>query len=477
MRTGKLILCLGISFLISSFFAARSWAQKPSSKTETIRLTVKRGVPIRVALEKSVRIKRVGTPVKARVVQPVYVFDRKVIPAGSTLLGSVTKIDPVSRKKRLGALANGDLTPFHKAYLEFNTLVLKGGKQIPIETSVSQGTVSVINLVAGGKSNRSSGPVKGKIAELRQEIGNEKKQAIKEIKSPHKLNQLEALLTAQLPFHRQFFPAGTQFTATLKNPLTLGSERYSQQEMKKVGSKIPPGSTVHVWLATRLSSAKDHRGTPVEAIVSQPLFSKNHQLILPEGSRLEGKVIRVVPAHMLNRSGKLRFTFLRIKLPRGSTRTVETSLQAATVSKSSRIKIGAEGGAHAASSKKKYIMPAINVLLATTAFDSDSQSRAIQEGSTQSGDAASGALRGGVGFGLIGCLTAMAAHLQPVTAAFAFYGAAMSIYSHILARGQEVVFPKDTPMEIRFGTHEGPLVPPKKKTGTSRTTSIAKNSA
>lgn len=476
MRMGKIIPCLSIFLLISSFCVTQSQAHNSPHKNNKILLTVKPGVPIRVSLEKAVRIKHIGAPIEGHVVQPVYVFNREVIPAGSTLLGTVTKIDPVSRNKRLEALANGDLTPFHKAHIEFTTLILKGGKRIPIQTAVSPGTTAVVHLVAGGKDKKTGG-IKGKIDELEQQIENGKRQAIKEIKSPHKLKQLKTLLTAQLPFHRQYLPAGTRFTATLKAPLTLGAEDYSQEKMKDVGGKIPPGSTVHVWLATRLSSAKDHRGTPVEAIVSQPLFSRKHQLILPEGSRLEGIVTQAIRARRLNRNGTLRFTFTRIKLPQGATRKVAAGLQAATVAKSSHIRIGLEGGAHVVSSKKKYIMPAINVLLATTSFDSDSQNRAIQEGSSQGSDAASGALRGGVGFGLMGCLTAMAARLQPVTAAFAFYGAAMSIYSHILARGSEVVFPKDTPMEIRFGRHEGPLVPPKKQTKTPTVASIAKNTA
>ncbi|MEJ2008358.1 MAG: hypothetical protein P8Z30_09435 [Acidobacteriota bacterium] len=476
MRTSKFISCLSVLLLICPFCAAQSTAPKLPGRSKAIPLTIKPGVPIRVALKKRVRIKHVGTPIEGRVVDPVYVFDQKVIPAGSTLLGRVAKIDPVSRKRRIEAIANGDLTPFHTAHIEFSTLVLKSGKRLPIRTAVSPGATHVVQLVAGGKKDKKEGRIRGKIGEARQEIENQKKQAIAAIKYPHKLKWLEGMVTAQLPFHRQFLPAGTQFTATLKGPLTLGTEDYPQEEMKKVGSKIPSGSTVHVWLATSLSSAKDHRGTPVEAVVSQPLFSRDHQLILPEGSRLEGTVTKAVPAHRLNRNGKLSFAFTRIELPHGATRAVEASLQAATVAKTSHLKLDSEGGAHAVSSKKKYLMPAIDVLLAESSFDSDPQSRAIQEGSSQGGDVAGGAIRGGVGFGLLGSLVAMAARLQPVTAGFAFYGAAMSVDSHILARGSQVVFPKDTPMEIRFGTHEGPVAPPKKK-APAKAQSIAKNSA
>ena len=475
MRTGKVLSCVGCVLAISLSGAARSRAQEPSGKSSMIPLILKPGVPIRAALEKSVRVKRVGIPVEGRIVQPVYVFNRKVIPAGSSLLGSVTEIDPVSRKERLAALANGDLTPFHKAHIEFNTLVLKDGKRLPIQTAVSPGTSNVVRLVAGG-TNKKKGRVRGKIAEVRHQIDHSKKQTIEAIEAPHKLKRIEAVLSAQLPFHRQFLPAGTQFTATLKDPVKLGTEDVSQQELNKVGSEIPPASTVHVWLATPLSSATDHKGSAVEAVVSRPLFSRGHKLILPEGSRLEGFVTKAVPARRLSRNGKLSFAFTRIELPRGATRTVEAALQAATVAKSSHLKIDSEGGAHAVSSKKKYLMPAIDVLLAESSFDNDPQSRAIQEGGGQGGDVAGGAIRGGVGFGLMGSLIAMAARAQPITAAFAFYGAAMSVYSHILARGSQVVFPKDTPMEIRFGTHEGPLVPPQESAPSSPGKSIAKNS-
>lgn len=444
--------------MIPFLCAARQPAQKPSNKSGVIPLTVKPGIPIRVSIKKSVRIKHAGVPVEGRVIKPVYVFNRKVIPAGSTLIGSITKIDPVSKKQRLFAFANGDLTPFHRAHIEFNTLVLKNGKRLPIKTAVSPGRIDVIRLVAGGKKQK-TGRIHGRIAEARQQIRQSEQQAIAAIKSPHKLKRVESILSAQLPFHRQYLAAGTQFVATLKNPLPMGKEYVSPQAFKAVGHKIPPSSTVHVWLATPLSSAKDRRGSPVVAIVSRPLFSKNHQLILPEGSRLVGVVTQAVPARRLNRNGRLRFTFTRIKLPHGAWRKVEADLQAASVAKGAHLKIDSEGGAHTVSSKKKYLMPAIDVLLATSSFDGDSQSRAVQEGGGQGGDVAGGAVRGGVGFGLMGSLIAMAARFQPVTAGFAFYGAAMSVYSHLVARGSEVVFPKDTAMEIQFGTHEGRLHP------------------
>jgi len=55
----------------------------------------------------------------------------------------------------------------------------------------------------------------------------------------------------------------------------------------------------------------------------------------------------------------------------------------------------------------------------------------------------------------VGAVASVLAHSRPVSAGFAFYGAGWAVYSHFVARGVDVVFPKNTPMEIRFGTHDG----------------------
>ncbi|MGA3328536.1 MAG: hypothetical protein ABSF45_29150, partial [Terriglobia bacterium] len=68
-------------------------------------------------------------------------------------------------------------------------------------------------------------------------------------------------------------------------------------------------------------------------------------------------------------------------------------------------------------------------------------------------------IRGGASLGLAGAVISMLAHSRPVSAGFAFYGAGWAVYSHFMARGVDVVFPKNTPMEIRFGTHEATPLP------------------
>src|SRR5882724_12749199 len=42
---------------------------------QTVSLTVAKGAPLQVALDQEVRLKKVGQPVHARIVEPVYAFD------------------------------------------------------------------------------------------------------------------------------------------------------------------------------------------------------------------------------------------------------------------------------------------------------------------------------------------------------------------------------------------------------------------
>ncbi len=69
------------------------------------------GVPLRVALESRAGIHRVGQSVRGRIVDPVYVFDRVALPAGTLVEGHVAEIGGVRVGRRLTAILSGNLTP------------------------------------------------------------------------------------------------------------------------------------------------------------------------------------------------------------------------------------------------------------------------------------------------------------------------------------------------------------------------------
>jgi hypothetical protein len=406
-------------------------------------------------LTKKVPVKHAGVPVEGKVVDNVYVFDHLVIPAGSRVMGQVTKVDNAPRKQRALAVANGNFTPLRRAHVDFNTLVEADGKRIPLQTSVLQGAPSLVHMVAGANEKKKKGRVASKVEEVHQQVLNQEEAAINNVTAPGKVQRLKAALSARLPYHRPSLAVGTNFTAELKTPLTFGTEIPPAQQLEKMGGSIPPGSLVHVRLVSPLSSATDHRDTPVRAVVSQPLFSSDHTLILPEGARLNGTITEAVPARLFARNGQLRFTFRQLELTPGATRKVEASLQGIEADSAGHLQLDAEGGAHAVTPKTNYVMPAIDVFLAATSLDLD-EGRGIHGGAVGHGADYGGAtVRGGASLGFVGAVASLLAHSRPVSAGFAFYGAGWAVYSHFVARGVDVVFPKNTPMEIRFGTHDG----------------------
>ena len=155
-----------------------------------------------------------------------------------------------------------------------------------------------------------------------------------------------------------------------------------------------------------------------------------------------------------------RFMFREIESGPGAPRKVEASLQGIDADSGAHLELDSEGGAHAVTPKTKYIAPAIDIVLATSSLDGlDGHHHHLHAEVDRGPDVAGGVVRGGAGFGLVGSVIGLVAHYRPISAGFAFYGAGWSVYSHVVARGTDVIFPKNTPMEIRFGTHQESTTP------------------
>jgi type IV secretory pathway VirB10-like protein len=446
IRTG----CVFAALFVFSLFPSMATAQ-------SVPLTVQPGTALDIALKKPVRVKSAGTPVEGRLENPIYVFDRIVIPAGSQVQGRVASVEHISKGRRALAIANGDFTPFRKANVEFDAVILPDGSKIPLQTTVSEGVPDVVHLSAGG-NDKKKGRVSTTVSQAEQSAKQQAHQAMDEIKAPGKWSRLKAAMLAELPYRRQSLPIGTRFTAELTRPLDFGSTEPRPGELAPLGTQIPPGNIVHVLLLTELSSATDRVGAPVRAVVSEPVFSSNG-LVLPAGATLQGSVTQVTPARQLHRNGKLRFSFRQVDVTGDQPRRVEATLEGIDASAGAHMKLDDEGGASAVTPKTNMIAPAIDVVLASTSLDGLDPHRRLHPHFHQGPDTLGGSLRGGAGFGLVGSLIGLAAHYRPVSATFAFYGAGWSVYTHFLARGTDVVFAKDTPMEIGFGTHQS-LPPP-----------------
>ena len=424
------------------------------SANETIALTVPRGTPVQVVLDKDVKIKKVGQPVHGRVAEPVYAFDKLVVPVGSEVAGTITELEGVSGGRRTLDALNAEFTPARKVQIEFNELKLVDGRKIPISTSVTPGSGQVIQFITAADAEKKKG-VKGaatdKADQAKQQAKQEWDNAMKEVHRPGKIERIKKYAVSQLPVHPQYINAGTVYFAELEKPLDFGTEPLTVETAASINTPPPPGSSVRVRLTTELSSATAKKGQDVEAVLSQPLFD-GPKLILPQGSRLKGTVVQVRPARSLSRNGQLRMVFHELVLPDGVEEKVETSLEGVQAGKGQDVKLDAEGGAEANTPKTRYLATGVSVMLALASAHTDADARPGEVGGSTGARAA-----GGIGgFKLVGMAMGVFIHSQPLGMAMGAYGASMSVYSHFIARGQELVFPRNTAMQIAIGTRPTP---------------------
>jgi len=420
----------------------------------TIPLSVPIGTPLQVALDQETRIRKVGQPLSAHTVVPVYAFDKLVIPVGTAVSGQITRIEPVSTGKRTLAALDADFSPSHAIDVTFSELILADGKHIPIHTLVTPGSGQLIQFLTAANEKEPKG-VKDAAAEKAKEAKQEAKRewdaAMQQVKQPGKFHKVERYLVAQLPIHPQYINAGTVYFAELQEALDFGSEPLTPEMAASLGAAPPPGSFVRALLITPLNSASTPKGAPVEAVLSQPLFDGKH-LILPQGCRLRGSVVQVEPAHYMSRNGQLRMVFHELLPPEGAggalvAQKVDANLEGLQSAAADNVKLDAEGGAEAGSPKSRYLLTTISIGLAAVSAG---------VGGDTLGDTPERAAGGAGGFKLIGIALGAGIHSQPFGMAMGAFGAARSVYVHFIARGREVVFPKNTAMQIGIGTRQAP---------------------
>ena len=418
----------------------------PPASQVSIALAVPIGTAIQVALDKEIRVRKVSQPIHGRVVEPVYAFDKLVIPVGAQATGHITKIETLSASRRTTAALDTDFSPTRKLEVTFDNLILPDGKHIVIRTMVSPGSGQVIQFVtADDKRAKKTAKVEAseKAKQAKAQARDAWNSAMKQIQSPGKMHRLERYAIARLPVHPQYIDAGTVYFAELQDSLDFGSEPLSPEKAATLGV-LRQTSFVRARLVTPLNSATTPKGAEVQAVLSQPLFDGDH-LILPQGSQLKGSVVQAAPARYLSRNGQLRIVFHELDLPDGVQQKVDTSLEGIQAGKNQDVKLDSEGGAQATSSKSRYALTAVSVGLAAVSFGGD---RDAPGGGNPAGNTSNRVAGGAGGFKLIGIVLGLTVHSRAFGAAMGAYGAGMSIYSHFIARGHEVVFSKNTAMQI-----------------------------
>ena len=447
------------------------FAQQPAAPAAGVRipLRVEAGTPLRLYIVNRVSYKK-DAPVTAKLIEPVWSFDRIVIPAGTTLEGKVAEVDPVSKTERAMSIIRGDFTPLKRAKVSFARMVLPSGQAMMLDTQPSLGLASIYVPPKPPANKKNQQPTPSANKNVAQAKAFIKQQAQGQIyartygvldlvRGPNKREWLENFFWTKMPYHPQWYRSRTRFDAVLNDPIDFGSAGIPQENLAKVFTQPAADQIAPVRLLTALSSSDAKVGDPVKGVMSQPLFSHEGQLILPEGTDVKGKVTMVRHARMFHRCGQLRFAFEEVEPPAAlaavtsvtSTQKTQAQLTKAEM-QSGPVNVDEEGTAKATESKTRFLRPAIAGLVAARTLDNDPG----KEQTAGHANYSARGLGGFSGFGLLGS----AAPLGPrfVGTALGFYGLAWSVYTTVVSRGMEVTFERNTATAIRF-------TPPRQRQG------------
>ncbi len=461
-------------------------AQEPSLN---VPLTVPAGTPLRLYLTKRIP-RRLNAPVEAKMLAPLFAFDREVVPAGTQVFGTVTGLRAVPRGERTKAVMSGDFTPLHLAEVRFTSMRLPDGPEIAIDTVESAELPSVFPSKPPKTRKHSEQAQNDGIASNGKQIVKDqidaRVSAVKSIpdvmRGPDKKDKLEDFLWAKLPYHPQFVRARTRFDAELRGSLDFGSATVSQESLTLLGSQPSGESTVHARLVTPVDSKISCQGQTVRAVLDEPLFSANYQLVLPAGTQLEGSVVFVKKAGWFHHAGRLRFTFEAVQLspealalrkvpPAGvpfpaEERILQFRTQAilkAAESGGAPVKVDGEGGVQATESKTRFLGVGLAAVVATHSGLGDSKTS--PSGATAQGRNSGGrVLGGGSGFGLIGTIAGQFS--SNASLGLGYYGLARSVYFSLIARGAEAEFLKNAAVDIGFNVRK-PIDDKKGKSGSA----------
>lgn len=401
------------------------------------------GTSLQVETDHSYPMKA-GETIQGRLVYPLYLNGKLAVPAHALVAGKVTSLTP-DRKQRWHARLMGDFTPFHIAQVEFNEMTLDG-KPLTLRTTGAVTGAPVLRLSAAGTTTK-----KSLIAREWTKAKASAHDRIAYFTAPGFGERAKQLLYHQLPYHPQSIPAHTAWTFDLAQPVKLPRPPVdiAGDAVQAPAPGIPEIWSVHALLKAEVTSATAKPGDPVQALVVEPVYDRDRELVVPQGSTLVGHVTIAKSARSLGRNGKLRFTFHQIRFPQGAgmgERPVDGALGGATTEGATGLAMDAEGTV-TPKSKSSAVAPLLLTMLAGRALDNDGNLTA------QTGVSSNG-------FGAIGRLVGMAAGDRNLAAGIGFYAAALSTYENFLRPGHDVDFPKDTRIEIETTPLRAPVLKP-----------------
>jgi hypothetical protein len=389
-----------------------------------------KGTSLQVEIDRHYPMKA-GETIEGSLMHPIYWNGKLAIPEHTLLRGQVVSLLP-NKKERWHGRLNGDFTPYHTPEVRFSEFLLPGGP-LPISAAVAADGAPVLRLTAKGVSSKK----RAFIAQHWQQAKAQLHDRIAFFTAPGKGDRLLQMLYRQLPYHPERIEAHTAWSFELAAPVDL--PKLPQVAPARPAPTVTSATgrelwAIHAQLMTAVTSATARPGDPVNALVVEPVYDKAHQLVVPQGAMLIGRVTTAKAARSLGRNGKLRFSFQQVHMPAGATRQVEGSLGGASVDKSQNLSLDAEGTV-TPGNKGSAVAPLLLTLMAGRALDTDGSMAANNTVASN-------------GFGVIGRVVGIVAGDPALAAGLGYYAAGLSVYDNFLHGGRNVIFAKDTRIEI-----------------------------
>jgi hypothetical protein len=395
-------------------------------------LVIAQGVPLYIRVTREAPL-HPGARVQGILTRPVWVGTRLALPAGSRVFGNVLSLEAAPHEERLKAVLNGDLTPLHVPVVDFSSVVAEG-QTISMQSTARVQAVNIVRFVATPHT-----PLARRLIQMaKQKVHQEYDMVF----GPNKRERAVRLLYQQLPYHPQRIWTNTEFVADLSAAVAIEESSEASPvfvSSTDMGADLPAVAIAEARLVSPLSSDTSHRGDPVNALVTAPVFDKRHHVLLEQGATLRGVVHQVKPSKSFGRNGALRFSFEKV-VPVGATRArpLYGTLSGAAGDSKSNIEVDAEGKVEAQPQSNRFLAPLVLGVLAVHGQDDDGSGAA-------QGVAANG-------LGLVARIIAVTVGNGDVATGFGAYGFAKSIYFRFLARGHAVKFPADTPIEVQLSS-------------------------
>jgi hypothetical protein len=272
---------------------------------------------------------RPGDVVNGKLARPVYSADREVFASGSQVQLTVDKVEKRRREPNdHWPWVIKAFMPRHENFPSFHASSVLGSNGISTPLQVSLVSINRERSVQAQSRKGVAGEAVPSSSALARDHSPTSKVTTDKI----------ATLLAALPESQ-----ANAAPPTLTGPVTLES-----------------GTHAKIILLGPVSAGKSRPGDTFQARIVEPV-RVNDVVVLPEGSVLEGEVVKSTPPRWLSRGGSLYLKFNKLFVPGGGTAPITATLTGVEINERSHTKVDAEGGLRADRPGKAWLLANIGV--------------------------------------------------------------------------------------------------------------------